>query len=89
MACIILYGISVQEEVVPFLKPLTLSSKLFRKLRGLVQHGWRKVESKGSGRFGLTIEKSLGIPPNSSRTPDFMGIEIKTKRDNSLQTFFF
>ena len=46
------------------------------------------VTGKGSGRYGLSIEKALGIPQNSSKEPDFMGIELKTKSDKSLQTLF-
>lgn len=61
---------------------------LFRKLKELKRRGFIPVKARGSGRFGLTIEESLGIPPNSNKTPDFMGIEIKTKRDRSLQTLF-
>jgi hypothetical protein len=42
----------------------------------------------GSGRFGLAIEKAIGIPANSDKQADFMGIELKTKKDNTLQTLF-
>lgn len=47
-----------------------------------------KVADKGSGRYGLAIERALGIDQNNSKSPDFMGIELKTKSDNSLQTLF-
>jgi hypothetical protein len=47
-----------------------------------------EVTSTGSGRYGLAIEEALGIPQNSSKAPDFMGIELKTKSDKSLQTLF-
>jgi hypothetical protein len=36
----------------------------------------------------LAIEAALGILPNSSKSADFMGIELKTKGDKSLQTLF-
>jgi hypothetical protein len=61
---------------------------LFGKLREIKTLGLIAVGDKGSGRFGLAFEKVLGIPRNSSREPDFMGIEIKTKSDKSLQTLF-
>jgi hypothetical protein len=61
---------------------------LFRKLRELGERGYLPVVDKGTGRFGLTIERFLGIPPSSSKNPDFMGIELKTKQDRSLQTLF-
>src|SRR5262249_28372430 len=61
---------------------------LFAKLRELRALGSIPVTGKGSGRFGLAIERALGISPNSSKTPDFMGIELKTKHDATLQTLF-
>lgn len=61
---------------------------LFHKLRELQRKGAIPVIGKGTGRFGLSIENALGIPQNSSKQPDFMGIELKTKRDKTLQTLF-
>jgi hypothetical protein len=61
---------------------------LFRKLAELQRRGYLPVAGKGSGRFGLTLEHHLGIPPNSDKAADFMGIELKTKHDKSLQTLF-
>ncbi len=61
---------------------------LFHKLRGLQRKGPIPVIGKGTGRFGLSIENALGIPQNSSKYPDFMGIELKTKSDKTLQTLF-
>lgn len=58
---------------------------LFARLRKL---GPITVTEKGSGRFGLAVEGALGIQQNSSKAPDFMGIELKTKRDQTLQTLF-
>ena len=46
-------------------------------------------EGTGSGRFGLALERELGIPKNVSKEPDFKGIEIKTKFGTSgKQTLF-
>jgi hypothetical protein len=61
---------------------------LFAKLRELSARGPFRVTKKGAGRFGLAIETALGIPQNSDKAPDFMGIELKTKSDGSLQTLF-
>lgn len=61
---------------------------LLRKLRELSGRGPMLVKGKGTGRFGLLIEEALGIKPNSKKDPDFMGIELKTKSDKSLQTLF-
>ena len=69
----------------PMISPIDF---LVRQMRNLWTRGYLPVEGKGSGRFGLALERHLNIPPNSSKTPDFMGIELKTKRDKSLQTLF-
>ena len=61
---------------------------LFRKLTELKTKGYLAVVGKGSGRYGLTIEHHLGIPPNSDKQADFMGIELKTKHSKTLQTLF-
>ena len=61
---------------------------LVRKLKNLCRKGYLPVVGKGAGRFGLTLEHNLNIPQNSSKDPDFMGIELKTKRGGSLQSLF-
>lgn len=61
---------------------------LFSKLRELHAKGPVPVDGTSSGRYGLAVEKALGIPQNSSKAPDFMGIELKTKGGDSLQTLF-
>lgn len=58
---------------------------LFSKLRAL---GQLKVTGVGSGRYGLSLEKALGIDANSRKDADFMGIELKTKYGSTLQTLF-
>lgn len=70
------------------LPPIEPHEILFAKLRELRDRGPMEVTRKGSGRFGLAIEQALGIQPNSNKAADFMGIELKTKRDKSLQTLF-
>lgn len=61
---------------------------LVREMQLLWSRGFLPVTESGTGRFGLALERHLGIPPNSSKKPDFMGIELKTKHDKSLQTLF-
>lgn len=61
---------------------------LFTKLRELSARGPISVRKNGAGRFGLAIEEALGIKQNSDKSADFMGIELKTKSDGSLQTLF-
>ena len=69
-------------------KPLQPWEILTNQLRYISKKGEIRVQGKGTGRFGLTIESELGISQNSSKNPDFMGIEIKTKFGKSLQTLF-
>lgn len=61
---------------------------LIAKLKRLRRHDLLPVQGAGSGRYGLTLERYLSIPQNSSRAPDFMGIELKTKCGDTLQTLF-
>ncbi len=61
---------------------------LTQKLRQLNKRGFLPITGRGTGRYGLALEKHLGIPPNCDKGPDFMGIELKTKSDKSLHTLF-
>ncbi|WP_415884743.1 MvaI/BcnI family restriction endonuclease [Neptuniibacter sp. QD37_6] len=72
----------LERSPIPSIQPHHI---LFSKLKAL-----RKIEvkAKGAGRFGLAIERALGIKANSSKEADFMGVELKTKHGNSLQTLF-
>ncbi len=58
------------------------------KLKRLYRRDFLPVHGTGSGRYGLTLERYLNIPQNSSKSPDFMGIEFKTKYGQGLQTLF-
>ncbi len=69
----------------PAKKPIDI---LTEKLRRLRHRDYLPVKGAGSGRYGLTLEHHLNIPQNSSKEADFMGIELKTKHDNTLQTLF-
>ncbi len=69
----------------PAKKPIDI---LTEKLRRLRHRDYLPVKGAGSGRYGLTLEFYLSIPQNSSKTADFMGIELKTKHDKILQTLF-
>jgi len=62
--------------------------ELIEKLRDLNSRGWINSEGTGSGRYGLALERELSIPRNSSKNPDFKGIELKTKASAKLQTLF-
>ena len=62
--------------------------ELVAKLNDLYSSGWIKAEGTGSGRYGLALERELSISKNSSKKPDFKGIELKTKASSKLQTLF-
>ncbi len=65
--------------------------EIVEKLQG---YAGRFVESRGSGDMGVgkTVEWMLGIEANSSKDPDYQGIEIKSARTgqakNKLTTLF-
>ncbi len=58
------------------------------KLKRLRRRDFLPIHGSGSGRYGLTLERYLSIPQNSSKEADFMGIELKTKLGKGLQTLF-
>lgn len=65
--------------------------ELIDKLKTVHKKGWIKTLRAGDTGVGFTFETLLGIEANSSKEPDFKGIEIKTSRkngNNNLQTLF-
>lgn len=56
---------------------------LLQKLRRISSQGFVPSLRTGDTGIGFTLETMLGIPANSSRAPDFRGIEIKASRTNS------
>lgn len=59
------------------------SYQLYNKLRELSLEGPIEAVGEGSTSIGRSIESALGIPMNSSKDPDYFGIEIKSKRIGS------
>jgi len=55
-------------------------SELLTKLRAISSSGYVSSLRTGTTGVGMTLESLLGIPSNSSRAPDYRGIEIKTSR---------
>ena len=55
--------------------------ELLVKLKKIARKGFVKSEVNSDTGIGRTIEKLLGIEMNSSRTPDYKGIELKSFRD--------
>jgi hypothetical protein len=61
---------------------------LLAKLRELAQSPIKALRSGDTG-IGYTIETMLGIAANSSKQPDYFGIEIKTGRSSKTRTTLF
>ncbi len=53
---------------------------LLSSLRSIAAEGWIKSLRDGDTGVGYTLETKLGIAANSRRTPDYMGVELKSKR---------
>lgn len=58
---------------------------LYKKLKLIESYGWIKGMNKGKGSAGLTLENLLGISQNEFPIPDFMNIELKTKKNNCVR----
>lgn len=59
-----------------------VAEELLSKLRIIAQRGWIRSLRTGDTGIGYTLETELGIQANSSKTPDYKGIEIKSYRAN-------
>jgi hypothetical protein len=68
--------------------------ELLEKLHQIADFGWHKNIGAGPKAVGETLESLLGLSANSSKEPDFKGIELKAKRriagrrPTGLQTIF-
>lgn len=59
-----------------------IAQELLERLQLLSRNGPLKAIKSGDTAIGMTIEKALGIPANSSPYPDYKGIELKSARLN-------
>jgi len=55
-------------------------AELVDKLTEISRRGWVKSLRSGDTGIGFTLETLLGIPANSSKAPDYKGIELKSAR---------
>lgn len=64
--------------------------ELQQKTKDIFNQGWIKTLRGGDTGVGYTFESLLGIEANSSKAPDYKGIELKCSRQNNttLQTLF-
>jgi len=58
-------------------------NELLLKLKLIHQRGFIPATCSGDTAIGRTLETALGIPMNSSQSPDYKGIELKSKRSRS------
>lgn len=59
-----------------------VANELLFKLRAIAAKGFVPALLQADTSIGRTLEKLLGIEMNSSRTPDYKGIELKSAREN-------
>ncbi|MGR5286880.1 MvaI/BcnI family restriction endonuclease [Vibrio maritimus] len=65
-----------------------VSTELLEKLKILAQKPMKALRT-GDTALGYTLEFHLGISANSSKKPDYKGIEIKTGRGKKTRTTIF
>lgn len=71
------YLLGSQQQSLPF-------QELLSTLRGIAAEGWHTTDIQAATGVGMKLESLLGIKANSSRDPDYNGIEIKTSRHLSI-----
>lgn len=62
-----------------------IADELLEKIKIIASRGWIQTVTSGDTGIGATLESCLGIQINSSREPDYKGIEIKAKRLQGLK----
>lgn len=79
--------VSLDDSTSPFRKvadqaagQTDVAAELLDMLKDVSRKGFVRTMRSGDTGVGYTLETLLGIAANSSRSPDFKGIEIKAKR---------
>lgn len=67
----------------------SVSDELLSKMKLISKRGFIKSLRKGDTGVGFTLETLLGIEANSSRNPDYKGIELKSIRQRNPKGAFF
>lgn len=65
-----------------------ISNELLGKLNELAKSPFVALR-RGDTAIGFTLEEKLGIAANSSKKPDYKGIELKSGRGNKTRTTLF
>ncbi|MDC3095782.1 MvaI/BcnI family restriction endonuclease [Alphaproteobacteria bacterium] len=68
---------------------LNTATELFNKILSIYRQGYIKTKRVGDTGIGYTLETLLGIQANSSRNPDYKGIEIKSSRKRTTKPTLF
>ncbi len=63
----------------------SVSEELTLKLKDIAARGWIRTITPGDTGVGVTLEDALGLAINSSKKPDYKGIELKSKRISQLR----
>ena len=66
----------------------SVAEDLLAKLKEIAKNSIKSV-SQGDTSIGMAIELALGIPPNSKKTPDYHGIELKGGRGGKNRSTLF
>ena len=66
----------------------TIAEELLGKLKQLAKKPFSALRT-GDTAIGYTLEEKLGIAANSSKLPDYKGIELKSGRGNKTRTTLF
>lgn len=69
--------------------PSIVSDELLTKLKNISSKGFVKSLRNGDTGVGFTLESLLGISANSSKNPDYKGIEIKSSRKRNSRDVLF
>lgn len=67
----------------------SVSEELLSKMKLISNRGFIKSLRGGDTGVGFTLETLLGIPANSSKKPDYKGIELKSIRQRNPRGTFF
>jgi hypothetical protein len=73
-------GSAIRSRLEMFSKAtLQSGDQILNVLRAIAAKGWIKGFRTGSTSVGMTLERELGVEPNSAQAPDFLGFEVKAK----------
>lgn len=64
----------------------TIANELLEKIQNIANQGALAAIKKGDTAIGHSLETALGISQNSSKSPDYKGIELKSYRQKSSKS---